>query len=63
MFRIEEECTKKGKDWNKTITKKDKLNRGLEVQIREERGKFEEEANERQIRAAADFSDSSEESD
>ena len=63
MFKIEEEWTKKGKDWNKTTIKKDKLNRVLEVQIRDQREKFEEESNERRIRAAANFSDSSEESD
>ena len=43
MFQIEEEWVKKGKEWNISVTRKDKLTTNLTEEIRKARFDFEEE--------------------
>jgi len=43
MFQIEEEWTKKGKEWTKSVTKKDKLTRTIKEEINAARTTYEAE--------------------
>lgn len=60
MFQIEEEWVKKGKEWNISVTKKDKLTTSVTEEIRKARAEFE--AEEEILRNSNSFDSSNESS-